>query len=48
MNDFLKRIANYFLIGVFAFIPIVVVLQIVLFYERVYIWHVSVCLWLLG
>lgn len=29
--NFLKRITNYFLIGVFAFIPIVVVLQIVLF-----------------
>lgn len=31
MNNFLKRIANYFLIGVLAFIPIVVILQIVLF-----------------
>ncbi|NOQ63967.1 MAG: DUF502 domain-containing protein [Methyloprofundus sp.] len=31
MNDYLKRIANYFLIGVLAFIPIVVILQIVLF-----------------
>jgi len=31
MNDLLKRSANYFLIGVFAFIPIVVILQIVLF-----------------
>ncbi|GFO71414.1 hypothetical protein BJAS_P0863 [Bathymodiolus japonicus methanotrophic gill symbiont] len=31
MNIYLKRIANYFLIGVLAFIPIVVVLQIVLF-----------------
>lgn len=31
MNDYLKRIANFFLIGVFAFIPIVVILQIVLF-----------------
>ncbi|GAW85549.1 conserved hypothetical protein [Bathymodiolus platifrons methanotrophic gill symbiont] len=31
MNDYLKRITNYFLIGVLAFIPIVVILQIVLF-----------------
>ena len=31
MNTLLKRIANYFLIGVLAFIPIVVILQIVLF-----------------
>ena len=31
MNDYFKRIANYFLIGVLAFIPIVVILQIVLF-----------------
>lgn len=31
MNSYLKRIGNYFLIGVLAFIPIVVVLQIVLF-----------------
>lgn len=34
MNDYLKRITNYFLIGVFAFIPIVVVLQIVLFMKE--------------
>ncbi len=34
MNDYLKRIANYFLIGVFAFIPIVVILQIVLFMKE--------------
>lgn len=31
MNHYLKRISNYFLIGVFAFIPVVVILQIVLF-----------------
>lgn len=31
MNTILKRIANYFLIGVLAFIPVVVILQIVLF-----------------
>ncbi len=31
MNTYLRRIANYFLIGIFAFIPIVVILQIVLF-----------------
>ena len=31
MNSYFKRIANYFLIGILAFIPIVVVLQIVLF-----------------
>ncbi len=31
MNTLLKRIANYFLIGVLAFIPVVVILQIVLF-----------------
>ncbi|MDC9728577.1 MAG: DUF502 domain-containing protein [Methyloprofundus sp.] len=31
MNTLLKRIANYFLIGILAFIPIVVILQIVLF-----------------
>ena len=34
MNDSLKRIANYFLIGVLAFIPIVVILQIVLFMKE--------------
>ncbi len=34
MNDYLKRIANYFLIGVFAFIPVVVILQIVLFMKE--------------
>jgi len=34
MNDYFKRIANYFLIGVFAFIPIVVILQIVLFMKE--------------
>jgi len=34
MNSYIKRIANYFLIGVFAFIPIVVVLQIVLFMKE--------------
>jgi uncharacterized membrane protein len=33
MNTFLKHIANYFLIGVLAFIPVVVILQIVLFIE---------------
>jgi uncharacterized membrane protein len=31
MNSYIKRITNYFLIGILAFIPIVVVLQIVLF-----------------
>jgi len=31
MNTYLRRIANYFLIGIFAFIPVVVILQIVLF-----------------
>ena len=31
MNNYIKRITNYFLIGILAFIPIVVVLQIVLF-----------------
>lgn len=31
MNTLLKRIANYFLIGILAFIPVVVILQIVLF-----------------
>jgi len=31
MNEQLKRIANYFLIGIFAFIPVVVILQILLF-----------------
>jgi len=31
MNELFKRTANYFLIGVFAFIPVVVILQIVLF-----------------
>ena len=34
MNDYFKRIANYFLIGVLAFIPIVVILQIVLFMKE--------------
>ncbi len=34
MNTSLKRIANYFLIGVFAFIPVVVILQIVLFVKE--------------
>lgn len=34
MNDYLKRVANYFLIGVFAFIPIVVIMQIVLFMKE--------------
>ncbi len=34
MNDYLKRIANYFLIGVLAFIPIVVILQIVIFMKE--------------
>jgi len=34
MNAFLKRIANYFLIGILAFIPIVVILQIVLFMQE--------------
>lgn len=34
MNNSLKRIANYFLIGVFAFIPVVVILQIVLFMKE--------------
>jgi uncharacterized membrane protein len=34
MNAFLKRTANYFLIGILAFIPIVVILQIVLFMKE--------------
>ncbi len=34
MNAYLKRIANYFLIGILAFIPIVVILQIVLFMKE--------------
>ena len=34
MNSYLRRIANYFLIGVFAFIPVVVILQIVLFMKE--------------
>lgn len=34
MNDYLKRIANYFIIGIFAFIPVVVILQIVLFMKE--------------
>ena len=34
MNAYLKRIANYFLIGVLAFIPIMVILQIVLFMKE--------------
>ena len=33
MNEFIKRILNDFLIGVFAVIPIVVVLQIILFVQ---------------
>lgn len=31
MNQVIKRMANYFLIGVLAFLPIMVILQIVLF-----------------
>lgn len=34
MNSYIKRITNYFLIGILAFIPIVVVLQIVLFMKE--------------
>lgn len=34
MNALLKRITNYFLLGVFAFIPVVVILQIVLFMKE--------------
>ncbi len=34
MNSYIKRITNYFFIGVFAFIPIVVVLKIVLFMKE--------------
>jgi len=34
MPQFLKRISNYFLIGILAFIPIVVILQIVLFMKE--------------
>ena len=33
MNEFIKKILNDFLIGVFAVIPIVVVLQIILFVQ---------------
>jgi uncharacterized membrane protein len=33
-NKYIKRITNYFLIGILAFIPIVVVLQIVLFMKE--------------
>ncbi len=35
MNTFLKRIANYFLIGILAFIPVVVILQIVFFMKDI-------------
>jgi len=35
MTKYLKRVANYFLIGVLAFIPIVVILQIVLFMQDI-------------
>ncbi len=34
MNIRIKKLFNYFLIGVFAFIPIVVIIQIVLFLEQ--------------
>lgn len=34
MNNKIKKLFNYFLIGVFAFIPIVVIIQIVLFLEQ--------------
>ncbi|HIG64836.1 MAG TPA: DUF502 domain-containing protein [Methyloprofundus sp.] len=34
MNSYIKRITNYFLIGILAFIPIAVVLQIVLFMKK--------------
>ena len=34
MNAYLKRIANYFLIGILAFIPVMVILQIVLFMKE--------------
>lgn len=34
MNIKIKKLFNYFLIGVFAFIPIVVIIQIVLFLEQ--------------
>ena len=36
MNNLLKRTANYFLIGIFAFIPVVVILQIVLFTRELF------------
>ena len=34
MNEFIKKLLNYFLIGVFSVIPIVVVLQIILFVKE--------------
>ncbi len=36
MNTLFKRLTNYFLIGTFAFIPIVVILQIVIFIKNVF------------
>jgi hypothetical protein len=34
MNEYTKKLMNHFLIGVFAVIPIVVVLQIIIFVKE--------------